>query len=201
MSFTIGILILVAVFIAFSKKKKSSAKPRKTGPVIGASTRASGMRPSPTANVNNAAENHRYTKISCLFSPAERSFLGVLSLATGEDTQIFAKVRVADVITPTKGSPKSQWQIAFNKISSKHFDYVLCDKKDLSVMCVVELNDRSHHSKNRRERDAFLTTACQSAGLPLIMIPARRTYTVHEVSAALEGILRKPETSVLRGVA
>jgi hypothetical protein len=201
MSLIVGIFILVAVFIAFSKKKKFSARPRKTGPVFGASTSASRMKPSPTAKVNNAAENHRYTKISRLSSPAERSFLGILSLAAGEDTQIFAKVRVADVITPIKGSSKSQWQIAFNKISSKHFDYVLCDKNDLSIMCVVELNDRSHHSKNRRDRDAFLTTACQSAGLPLIMIPAKRTYTVHEVSAALEGILRKPETSVLRGVA
>jgi len=153
-----------------------------------------------SAWVNNAGEKHRYTKRPTLLSPAERSFLGVLSLAVGEETQVFAKVRVADVITPIKGSSRSQWQIAFNKISSKHFDYVLCDKKDLSVVCVVELNDRSHHSKIRRARDAFLTAACKSAGLPLIMIPARRTYKVHDVSTALEGLLRKPEIPVIRAV-
>ena len=35
-----------------------------------------------------------------LFSPAERAFLGVLDLAVGDQARVFAKVRVADVLTP-----------------------------------------------------------------------------------------------------
>ena len=51
-----------------------------------------------------------YKKLDVLFSPAERSFLGVLNQAVGKSAQIFGKVRVADIITPKKGMSRSNWQ-------------------------------------------------------------------------------------------
>ncbi len=77
-----------------------------------------------------------------LFSPAERSFLGVLDLAVGDQARVFAKVRVADVLTPEAGMGKSKWQQAFNKISAKHVDYLLCHPSDLSFICAIELDDK-----------------------------------------------------------
>ena len=100
--------------------------------------------------------DYPYAKQVALFSPAERSFLGVLSEAIGDEAQIFGKVRVADVIMPKKGMSRGEWQKAFNKISGKHFDFILCDKGDLSIICAVELDDSSHQSKSRKERDLFL---------------------------------------------
>ena len=126
-----------------------------------------------------------YKKIDVLFTPAERSFLGVLSQAVGENAQIFGKVRVADVITPKKGMPRSDWQRAFNKISSKHFDFLLCDKNDLSVLCAIELNDNSHNSKSRKNRDVFLESACRSANVPLIQVSVKATYTIGEVQQSI----------------
>jgi hypothetical protein len=81
---------------------------------------------------------YNYRKLGTLFSPAERSFLGVLNQAVGENILIFGKVRVADVIAPRKGMSRSDWQKSFNKISGKHFDFILCNKGDLSVICAVE---------------------------------------------------------------
>ena len=123
----------------------------------------------------------QYQKRDALFSPAERSFFGVLNQAVGNHAQIFAKVRVADVITPKKGMTPSDWQKAFNKISSKHFDYLLCNKDNLSVLCAIELNDKSHNSKKRKDRDLFLELACQSANLPLIQVPAKAAYSINEI--------------------
>ena len=54
-----------------------------------------------------------YHKQPLLFSPAERSFLGVLELALGDNYRVYGKVRIADVLKPSKGSPKSHWQKAF----------------------------------------------------------------------------------------
>ncbi|GBC59161.1 hypothetical protein DENIS_0097 [Desulfonema ishimotonii] len=125
--------------------------------------------------------NYPYRKKNALFTPAERSFLGVLTQTVGENARIFGKVRVADVVTPKKGVSRSDWQKAFNKISAKHFDFLLCDKNDLSVLCAVELDDRSHQSESRQTRDAFLNGACSAAGVPLVHVPARRTYTVSEI--------------------
>ena len=116
-----------------------------------------------------------------LFSPAERSFLGVLMQAVPDETIVMGKVRVADVITPIKGLDRSKWQIAFNKISAKHFDFVVCDRSTLKVISVVELNDKSHKQKKRADRDAFLREACASAGLRLLEFEAKARYSVVEV--------------------
>lgn len=131
------------------------------------------------------ASGHPYKKIPALFTPAERSFLGVLDQAVGNDFRLFGKVRVADVLASRDGMNKSSWQTAFNKINRKHFDFVLCAPGDLSVLCVIELNDQSHQKKNRQGRDEFLAGACTAAGVPLISFPAQRAYSVADVSAKI----------------
>ncbi|MGY3944182.1 DUF2726 domain-containing protein [Aeromonas tecta] len=131
-----------------------------------------------------------------LFSPAERSFLGVLDLAVGDRARVFAKVRVADVLTPESKMGKSKWQQAFNKISAKHFDYLLCDPADLSFLCAVELDDSSHRHQKRKARDAFLKSACDSAGLPLLQIPASSHYQVEELREQLLPLLSKTAAPV-----
>nr|WP_274522501.1 DUF2726 domain-containing protein [Halorhodospira halochloris] len=93
-----------------------------------------------------------YTKASALFSPAERSFLGVLDQAAGYDYRVFGKVRVADVVKVRSMADRRAWQRAFNQISSKHFDFILCAKDDLSVVAAVELDDKSHQKGKRGER-------------------------------------------------
>ncbi|HEH9403885.1 TPA: DUF2726 domain-containing protein [Aeromonas bestiarum] len=126
-----------------------------------------------------------------LFSPAERSFLGVLDLAVGDKARVFAKVRVADVLTPEAGMGKSKWQQAFNKISAKHLDYLLCHPTDLSFICAIELDDSSHRQQKRRARDSFLKAAFDSAGLPLLQIPASSHYQVEELRDLILPLLIK----------
>ena len=88
-----------------------------------------------------AQEGFLYQKSDALFTPGERSFLGVLKQAVGNNAAIFGKVRVADVVEPKSGLSRSARQKAFNKISAKHFDFLLCDKENLSVTCAIELDD------------------------------------------------------------
>lgn len=132
-----------------------------------------------------------YDMQETLFSPAERSFLGVLDLAVGDKARVFAKVRVADVLTPQAGIGKSKWQQYFNKISAKHFDYLLCHPADLSFICAIELDDSSHRHQKRKARDLFLKTACDSAGLPLLQIPASASYLVEELREQILPLLVK----------
>jgi len=122
-----------------------------------------------------------YQKADTLFSPAERSFHGVLHQAFGNNAIIFGKVRVADVVVPKAGLSRSARQKAFNKISAKHFDFLLCDKADLSVICALELEDGSHNSKRRHQRDELLKGVCVAAGVPLIQVPAKSGYVISEV--------------------
>ena len=130
-------------------------------------------------------DDSSYEKLETLFSAAERSFLGVLYQAVEDNALVFGKVRVADVIIPLRGMAHKQWRIALNKTRCKHFDFILCDKNDLSILCAIELNDKSHETKLRKERDEFLIAACDSAGLPLIQVPAQSAYNVDEIRQSL----------------
>lgn len=120
-----------------------------------------------------------------LFSPAERSFYGILNQATQNEAVVFGKVRVADVLSPPKGLSRSNWQKSFNRISSKHFDFVICSPDTLYVRAVVELDDKSHAKGKRAERDRFIEKACESAGVTLHRVNAAATYNVGEIRAML----------------
>ncbi|OQY55820.1 MAG: topoisomerase [Candidatus Parabeggiatoa sp. nov. 2] len=146
-------------------------------------------------NKTDATSEYPYQKQGLLFSPAERSFLSVLSQVVREDIQVFGKVRVADVITPRKNMSRREWQKAFNKISAKHFDFLLCEKTDVSIICAIELDDKSHQSNRRKSRETFLENACRSAGVPLARFPVRATYNISEIKKALSEYTSSSETA------
>ena len=120
-----------------------------------------------------------------LFTQSEIAFYRELEQAIGEQFIIFGKVRVADIISPKKGLTKGNWRTAFNKISAKHFDFVLCNKNSLRVEAVIELDDKSHRKSNRVNRDKFLNRATQSAGLKIIRFPVKSLYSITELQSEI----------------
>jgi hypothetical protein len=130
-------------------------------------------------------EHELYKKRDVLLSPAERSFYGVLCKVIENNAVVFTKVRVCDVLFHADGLSPKERQIAFNKISAKHFDFVLCNPDDLSILAAIELDDSSHNSRNRIDRDIFLDNACKSANLILHRFKARRSYKIADISERL----------------
>ncbi len=116
-----------------------------------------------------------------IFSPAERSFLGVLDQIVGNSFRVFGKVRLADVIKTKPGLSASARQIAFNQIRSKHLDFVVCDPANLSIQFVIELDDSSHNKRSRQNRDVFLEQALSAAEIPLFRFPAKKNYSLEEI--------------------
>jgi len=78
------------------------------------------------------------------FTAAEARFLRVLDEALGEEYRVFAKLRLADLLD-VRGERGAAWLRAFNQISAKHVDFVVCRRETLEVVAAVELDDRSHH--------------------------------------------------------
>ncbi|MCE9685497.1 DUF2726 domain-containing protein [Shewanella sp. AS16] len=138
---------------------------------------------------SSTESDYQYRKQKTLFSAAERSFLGVLDRAIGEQYRVLGKVRIADVITPEKGMSRKHWQSAFNKISAKHFDYLLCDKHTLEAIAAIELDDSSHKRTKTQSRDQLIAQACQSACLPLIRFDAKRSYQLATVRTTIYAAL------------
>ena len=127
-----------------------------------------------------------YQKRPSLFTPAERVFLSALKDAAGDDYRVFGKVRIADVLAPHDRLNNAARQAALNKICAKHFDYVLCSPDDLSFVCAIELNDKSHQREDRQARDRFIADACRVAGLPLLTFPVQRHYSSIAIAHAID---------------
>lgn len=112
---------------------------------------------------------------------AEQSFFGVLKQTVGSRYQICPKVNLKDVLFIRKGTNNSLQQTIFNKISRKHLDFVLLDPQALIPVMAVELDDASHRSASAIKRDGDKNRALNDAGLKIVRIPAKRSYTMEDL--------------------
>jgi hypothetical protein len=133
------------------------------------------------------AADKRFASRGTLLSPAEGSFLGTLKLIFNEDYHIFSKVRMADVLQPVQNG--SEGKSAFNEISQKHLDFVICRKGTWDILAGVELDDGSHRRSARVVRDTFVEIIFSGAEIPLIRIPARASYSVQELRKTFVQVL------------
>lgn len=135
-----------------------------------------------------------YERREALFTAAEFRFLQALRSALPPGLEIFGKVRVADVLRPIERLSPKVWRRAFYRISSKHFDFVLCDRGSGKAVCAIELNDRSHARAERRERDALIARACSEAEFPLLVVNVSRSYDVERLGAMIRGVIQAHPT-------
>ena len=133
-----------------------------------------------------AATTFPYTRTDCFFSPAEASFFAALRVALAEEYEIFAKVRLLDVLNV---KPGQGWQAAFNRVQSKHIDFLLCDRATSRPVLVIELDDSSHQRADRKTRDAFLDKALEVVGLPVLHVPVTRAYDPRELGRLIKSTL------------
>lgn len=132
-----------------------------------------------------ASDSHAYRRKDSLFTPAERSFAGVLDQVLDDGYRVYGKVRVADLIEPVPNRDRRRWQQAFNRINAKHFDFVICNSNDLAPVAVIELDDKSHQKSKRQQRDEMLEGICEQVKLPLVRVPAQKGYKLAEVEEYL----------------
>ena len=115
------------------------------------------------------AENLPYSLKKCVLTNREKKFYEVLKpVADKFNLTILIKIRLADFIT-CKAADKKVWQSSFNKINSKHIDFLLCDEQ-LKPGIAIELDDSTHDKEKRIERDKFVDAVYREIGLNIIHI-------------------------------
>ncbi|MTI83271.1 MAG: DUF2726 domain-containing protein [Firmicutes bacterium] len=136
-----------------------------------------------------------YKKRTYLLTKAERSFYEVLnSIAKKQNLKVFTKVRIADLLyLPKKVNNRTSYQ---NRINSKHIDFVICDTVHIMPLIAVELDDSSHQQAKRVHRDEFVNKAFKDAGLPLLRIPVKQSYSVIELTGEIDRILSPAQNEV-----
>ena len=95
------------------------------------------------------AEVMPYKVRRALLSPAELSFYHVLYKLVKNRVVILSKIRLADVFYVE--NMRSNYSY-FGRISQKHVDFVLCDPKTMKPICAIELDDKSHNSRQKRDQ-------------------------------------------------
>ena len=113
-----------------------------------------------------------------LFSPAERSFLGVLEQSVGAELRVLGK-GPASRSGPAGGEPGGgAEERRFQQDQPQACGLrALRAAHSLAVVAVVELDDRSHQRADRRERDALVDGVLAAAVSRSSMCPAGKATT------------------------
>ena len=145
------------------------------------------------AQKNEGGKPDLYYLKKSLFSPAERSFFGVLESLDYEGVGIASKVRLADIFGIKKGLERGDRQRALNRISSKHIDFLFIQKSDGKPILGIELDDSSHEEEDRVSRDSFVDSVFTSASLPILHIPAKQAYDRNALHKLIEAAISQYE--------
>ena len=149
-----------------------------------------------SALVGRRPSDYPYEHYDSLLSPAERSFFGVLQQALQGEFTPLAKVRLVDILRVHRGLSAQRRAAAFNRVSSKHADFVICASDTFRVIGVIELDDKSHRGESQQRRDQFLDAALTAAGIPVLHVPAQRSYSIQDVRNRLASLVRRDAAEV-----
>mgnify|MGYP001310985145 FL=1 len=119
-----------------------------------------------------------------LMTGNEREFFRRLTDALGHRFHIFPQVSMGAVIEPVAFDKKKRLA-DFRRISQKRIDFLICDR-DMSVVAVIELDDRTHNAGNDNRRDGFLA----SAGIKSNRYRSKQKPYVQEIQSAIDSLRR-----------
>ncbi|QOZ84251.1 MULTISPECIES: DUF2726 domain-containing protein [Chromobacterium] len=164
---------LIAVLAITSKSKKAK---QKTEPA---------QEQAPTSSKT------KYTlKRKTLLTKHEEECFHKLRRSLAPDFLVFPQVALSQVIDATGGS-YGENQSARSKIKQKVADFVVC-KIDMSMIAVIELDDRSHNKK--KEDDKIRDNIIQEAGLMAIRLKPNPDQTIIDnLAQALKQAHPRPE--------
>lgn len=151
---TIIIIVLVAKHL---KQKKSPTAAPTAAPELKDPEADAAKEKLPIAGA--------YQKKWLLTYNEKDAYKALKTLCDENGLYLMTKVRLLDLVEPTKGNPK--YRTYLYKVQAKHIDFVICDSK-LVARCLVELDDNSHNTADRAARDSFVDEVVQSVGYKII---------------------------------
>ncbi len=134
-------------------------------------------------------EQYPFNKVDSIVTNVEKVFLQVLlSIVPSDDFYILTKVRLADIVQVRKGT--KDYVKHFNKIKSKHIDFVICDRVDFEPLLAIELDDPSHLKEDAKQRDYVKDKILEASEIPILRIKTQKKY---DEKSILNEILDKIE--------
>ena len=127
-----------------------------------------------------------YAPRKSMLTAVELAFYNVLKEAVDDRFVILLKVGLSDLCEITSREVN---QAAFNRISSKHVDFVLCDPVTLAPVVAIELDDSTHYRRDRADRDAFVDKLFRTIGVALIRHRVQARYDADALARWIDASL------------
>ncbi|MDP8920402.1 MAG: DUF2726 domain-containing protein [Pseudomonadota bacterium] len=108
----------------------------------------------------------------------EREFYGRL-LAACPDCQIWPQVPILALVRPDAKEGSRAFWMAFRRISNTRVDWAIV--RDMDVLAIVELDDRSHDARKDAERDRIL----RSCGYRVVRFNSSRRPNPRQIHEAV----------------
>lgn len=165
LSVAIVVFAIVAIVgaLIYDKKKKSG-----------------GANPQPKEQQVKEAPQEKmpYLLKKSVLTDAELRFSAELVKYVSPNSIILTKVSLHDVFEVDKVSAGKDYLAFFNRFSSKHVDFLVCDRTTFAPQYGVELDDSTNTTNQRtQQRDVFLEKLYNHVGLKLVRIPAKHHYS------------------------
>jgi len=132
-------------------------------------------------------------KKSRLLTVGERKLFACLSDALSESYLIFAKVAMNEVVEPNSGVRLLDLKRIESELKDRHFDFILCDRSDMSIFGVIEIEHSKSDSNQKstpirdKQRERLITQVCKSANLKLFYFDVRQDYKNMDISRLITG--------------
>lgn len=126
---------------------------------------------------NNYKED--YEKKEYLLTPTELKFYKLLKTITDElNYTLFTQIALYEIVNCKNYKN-------FNKIKSKSIDFVITEKNCKIRLC-IELDDKTHNTNKRIERDIFINDMFKELDIKLLRIPVQNFYNLEELKQKIQ---------------
>lgn len=126
-------------------------------------------------------------KAKPMLSPNELEFLNRLEAAAPE-IRFCPQVAMGAILNPNVARQDKRYMSLRGKFAQKIIDFVAQDRKDGSIIAIIELDDRTHDQEKDEKRDAMLA----SAGYKIVRWNAKSKPD----AAAIRSSLLPPQASL-----
>jgi hypothetical protein len=137
---------------------------------------------APAASVKVSYE----TKLS-IYSGAQNTFYKALEAALSGEFTLLTNISATDVLAVVASNALAT-QVALNNLTTKQFTFVVCNKTQLTALCVIDFGNAI---------DAQLKSACESAQLPLVSFNTQANYDSQLLRAKILSVIGLQDSPVV----
>lgn len=133
----------------------------------------------PIEKQNEPATPYAYCKKSSIMTQVELVFYKRLQEIFSQNFEIVPQAQLSSFLShKIKGQ---NWRGALATIQRKSVDYLICKKENFEPVVVIELDDNTHDSDDRRVRDKLVDEVCDKAELPIVHVRGFTELTNQEI--------------------